>query len=59
MSKDSNIGNNRCSEEAGKSQRNPEYSINCEFKLFFLKIWSFKNNEVIYKSKSLCLVNQQ
>ena len=26
MSKDSNIGNNRCSEEAGKSQRNPEYS---------------------------------
>ena len=26
MSKDTNIGNNRCSEEAGKSQRNPEYS---------------------------------
>ena len=26
MSKDSSIGDNRCSEEAGKSQRNPEYS---------------------------------
>ena len=26
MSKDSNIGDNRCSEEARKSQRNPEYS---------------------------------